>query len=123
MVDGLERNDDYLIGFVSEALISGAINIREAHQWIYNLISKYDNLPTYIYDLPEANNWKEFDKIIGFHAYNTSETEFDALSGIAFVRGNITDEEAISKKKALKALKGNPQLEKRFRETFPFIEF
>ncbi len=72
----------------------------------------------------DAENNREFDEMIGFDASaNITEKEFDALRGISFLRNIRQDEEAISRKKALKALAESPQLEKRFRKTFPFIEW
>lgn len=125
MIKGISgREDSFLIGFVSYAQGLGAITMEEAYQWIYSLIKDHDDLPPYMYCLLDAKDNKEFDEIIGFSAFSdTTEKEFDALRGISFLRGNRVDEEAISRRKALKALAESPQLEKRFRETFPFIKW
>ncbi len=125
MIKGISgREDSFLIGFILECL--GTITIKEAHQWIYNLIKDHDDLPPYMYCLLDAENERDFKETIGFDAYaDTTEKEMDALIGISYKRGLSTQDGDfnISKKKALKALADSPQLEKRFRETFPFIEW
>lgn len=125
MIKGISgREDSFLIGFVKKSQALRAITMEEAYQWVYSLIKDHDDLPPYMYCLLDAKTNKEFDDIIGFSASaKTTKKEFDALRGISFLRGNRVDEEVISKKKALKALADSPQLEKRFRETFPFIEW
>ncbi len=127
MVKGLGRRDDsFLIGFVSDSYGTYAITTEEMRNWVYELIKKYDELPSYIYDLTEAKNVCEFDSMVNFPMSSSiSSGELAALFGIAFKRENYPEntELNISKKHALKALKDNPQLEKRFRGTFPFIDF
>ena len=127
MIKGIScREDSFLIGFVSYSQSLCAMTMEETHKWIYNLIKKYDDLPSYMYCLPDAQTNKEFDEIIGFSASpNVTEKEVNALIGISYKRGLSTEETEwnISKKSALKALEESPQLEKRFRETFPFIEW
>lgn len=125
MIKGISnREDSFLIGFVSYAQGLHAITMEEAHQWVYSLMKNHDDLPPYMYCLLDAETNKEFDEVIGFEASpNITEKEFDALRGISFLRNIRLDEEAISRKKALKALEESPQLVERFRETFPFIDF
>jgi len=119
------REDSFLIGFVSKSHALGAITIEEAHQWIYSLIKDHDDLPPYMYCLLDAKDSKEFRETIGFPTpAKVTEKEFKALLGISYLRGFTKDDDLeISKKSALKALAESPQLEKRFRETFPFIEW
>jgi len=118
------REDSFLIGFVRYATCSGAITLDEMKKWVYNLLKENDDLPTYFFDLLEIEHSSDFYKVIDFPIdTGMTEKEGDALRGISFLRGNRKNEEAISRKKALKALAESPQLERRFRETFPFIEW
>tara|TARA_R110002095_G_C4205578_1_gene235524 strand:+ start:524 stop:907 length:384 start_codon:yes stop_codon:yes gene_type:complete len=127
MIKGISgREDSFLIGFVCKSQALCAITMDEAHQWIYSLIKDYDDLPPYMYCLLDAKDSIEFRGIIGFPVFaRTNEKDMNALIGISYKRGlSIEDGDwNISRKKALKALAESPQLEKRFRETFPFIEW
>lgn len=127
MIKGISgREDSFLIGFVSKSQALCAITMDEAHQWIYSLIKDHDDLPPYMYCLLDAKDTIEFRGTIGFSVFaDTTEKERNALIGISYKRGlSIEDGDwNISRKKALKALAESPQLEKRFRETFPFIEW
>lgn len=125
MIKGISSvNDSALIGFVLNCLGS-AITIEEAHEWVYYMIKKYDNLPPYFYYLMEASDVRRFREAIGFPAYpKLTSDEHNALLGLSYVRG-IAKEDGkfnISKKEALNALKRNPQVIERFKETFPFID-
>jgi len=125
MINGISNtNDSFLIGYV-ETCIGSAITIEEAHNWVYHMIEKYDDLPPYMYYLMEAEDRVEFSESIGFPSYPSLENdEYKALIGLSYVR-KLTAEDGvfnISKKAAINALKRNPQVVERFKETFPFIE-
>jgi hypothetical protein len=127
MNEGLVREDSKKIAFVSASLLEQAINIQEAHKWVYCMIEKYDELPTYMYFLMEADNWASFRKIIDFNislkSKNTDEI-YKSLAAIGYNRGLALDEEdkIISKRAAFNALKRNPEIIQYFQEVFPFIE-
>ena len=127
MIRGISgRDDSFLIGFVRYATCSHAITLDEMKTWIYTLLKQHDDLPTYFFDILEIEHSSDFYKIIEFPVdTGMTEKEGDALFGIAWKRGNLAPDADlnISRKKALKALAESPQLEKRFRETFPFIEW
>lgn len=125
MIKGISSiNDSALIGFVLNCLGS-AITIEEAHEWVYYMIKKHDNLPPYFYYLMETPDVRRFEEAIGFPAYpKLTSDEYSALMGLSYVRG-ISREDGefnISKKAALNALKRNPQVIERFKEIFPLID-
>tara|TARA_R110002095_G_scaffold115920_1_gene101153 strand:- start:6 stop:395 length:390 start_codon:yes stop_codon:yes gene_type:complete len=126
MIKGLSsRADSNLIGFIRYSISSGAITIEEVHKWVYYMIKKHDQLPPYMYYLMEVSNMADFEKTVGFPSYaDLTNDESKALNGLSYVRG-ISKEDGefnISKKAALNALKRNPQVIERFKETFPFID-
>lgn len=133
LIKGLIRDDDALIGFVIDALYERAINISELRDWAIHIVvnNNVNDIPMYIIDLMDFSGYvKDIDKIIGFcPGLNCSKQQSRALYGIAVKRGrslagNITtDDEIISDAEALQALKKHPEIERRFREAFPFIDF
>ena len=123
---GLSREDSSLIGFAVDCRGASAISFEEFIEWCFYMINQYDNLPTYMYYLVDCKNLSEVRETIGFNVSpKMSEKESEAIWGIAAKRGvDIEDiyEGIITKKKALKRLEQYPHIEKRFRETFPFIK-
>ena len=127
MLKGLSYDDDDLIGFIVAAKGKRAITTEEAIQFFYGLIAQYDDLPTYIFELIEAKSYGlHFREVVPFpFSSGLSDTEDKALYGIAYYRGILTPKAQMypTKPTALKHLRANPQLEKRFMETFPFIDY
>lgn len=122
---GYVHGDSGEIGFVLSCLYRGAIKNNDFTQWTYSIISKYNELPLYIYDLADFDgNRLHLERIIGFSPYwNASEKEKLTLYGIAYKRGFEPYDCPLTKEEALKKLEQHPHIEKKFREMFPFIEF
>jgi hypothetical protein len=118
------------LGFVTNCHMSGAISFNELIEWIFLQIKREDNLPTFIYSLPDAKDFSELRHIMGrtikLKLINSlTKLEEEALLGIAFKRRLYTIQELnqlCTKKTALKNLEKNPNVLTRFRETFPFIK-
>ncbi|HBN22459.1 MAG TPA: hypothetical protein DD412_04405 [Holosporales bacterium] len=125
MIKGTKNiNGPFQLGFVV-ICIGSIITIEEAHEWVYYMIKKHDDLPPYFYYLMEASDVRRFREAIGFRPYyELKDDEHNALLGLSYIRG-ISKEDGefnISKKAALNALKRNPQVIERFKEVFPFID-
>ena len=132
---GLTRENDDVIGFVVDALYERAIDIKELNDWAINIVinNNVDELTMYIIDLMDFDNYlKDIYEVIGFVPdWKHSKKQSIALYAIAIKRGrgyrltndDITDDDHISDEEALNALQQHPEIEKRFRETFPFIDF
>lgn len=123
---GLSRENPSLIGFVVDCRASSAITFEEFIEWCFYMIKQYDDLPTYMYYLVDCKNLSEVREVIGFNVFpDINEKESEAVWGIAAKRGVDIEERyerMITRKKALKRLEQYPHIEKRFRETFPFID-
>lgn len=124
---GLTREDHDIIGFVVDALFDHAIDVNELKEWAINVVTNnnVDELPMYIIDLMDYEGYaKDICKVIGFlPGWKHSKKQSIALYGIAVKRGHRLTDYDISDEEALKALQQHPEIEKRFRETFPFIDF
>ncbi len=118
------------LAFVRVARYSGAVLYHEVIEWGYAQIKKYDNLPTFIFELVECDeNQDMFSQISVFHSKhlraNLTNREHRALYGIAYKRGFYSKEnpcELCTEKTALKNLENNPHILERFKEIFPFIK-
>lgn len=121
----LERNDSDDIGFVHACFIPGIITINEYKEWIYYVIEKYDDIPSYFFkilDIDAKRDYKTRD-VIGFVPdYEPQRAEYDALIGIGFKRGAIATNDNLTREEALRALERNPHIEKKFYEMFPFLK-
>ncbi|WP_447884032.1 hypothetical protein [Serratia fonticola] len=120
----LENSDE--IGFVTNCLLSQAINITELNQWAVSMIQNndIDDLPFYIIDLVDFSGFPgEVYSVIGFAPiWNASDEQELALYGIVAKRGIVPYDPEVTDKAALDVLSKHPEIEKRFRETFPFID-
>lgn len=125
-IKGFTKEDSDEIGFVIPCLFSGSLTREEFKLWIYSVIEKYDNLPIYIYELADFNDSLfKITKVIGFvpHWPFSDKARF-ALSGLAHKRGfEFKDDSRLTKEQSLKILKRYPEVEERFRRTFPFIKY
>lgn len=126
MLHGLTKDDHDVIGFVIDASFSNVIDKAEIREWATGIISDNDvsDIPDYIFylvDFDEAG--AHIYKLIGFFCdWKGSASQSKALYGIALKRGKDLGE-ACTPKAALKALEKHPEVEQRFRDTFPFIDF
>ena len=112
------------IGFAISCMYSQAITLDEFKSWIDYVIlnSKVEDLPSYIWEIVDWDGKYNISKYIGFTPCGIEGRLSDALTGIAIKR-NMDIFETISKKKALDALRKNPNLVKKFKDFFPFIKF
>ena len=112
------------IGFAISCMYSQAITLDEFKSWIDYVIlnSKVEDLPSYIWEIVDWDGKYIIYEYIGFTPYGIEGRLSDALTGIAIKR-NMDIFEPVSKKKALDALRKNPNLVKKFKDFFPFIKF
>ncbi|MBW2956288.1 hypothetical protein [Hafnia paralvei] len=130
-MEGLTKNNSHIIGFVYTCLFCGAITESDINEWAINTVLSRDIncLPTYIIDLMDAQELKSpsrgIEKIIGFvPSWKRKKEQEYALYGIAVKQGrNALYDAPVNEKGALDALRKHPEIEKLFRETFPFIRF
>lgn len=124
---GLTKNNSETIGFVISCLFSTAIDINEFHQWCLKIIKEgdADDVPAYLFDLLEFNGvLANVFQVIGFVPHwDHNEDEALSLYGIAYKRGMERYEWPVSRSEAIKKLKRNPQIEEKFQEIFPFIDY
>lgn len=124
------KEDSYDLGFADACQLSAAISPEEFVKWVYWVIENSDqDLPSYFFDLDSLSNSAGalYDAIGFVPSPELSDSEEKAIDGIAYKRGAydpLPDYDVhISKEDALNALADNPQIEERFRNTFPFIEY
>lgn len=112
------------IGFAISCIYSQAIALDEFKYWIDYVIlnSKVEDLPSYIWEIVDWDGKYNIYKYIGFTSCGIKGRLSDALTDIAIKR-NMDIFEPVSKKKALDALRKNPNLVKKFKDFFPFIKF
>lgn len=126
MLNGLIKGDSDTLGFVIASLYSGAIKNEDLRTWAIGIIrdNEVDDIPDYIFELADFNDRRTtLSKLIGFsYGWKSTKSQRNALYGIALKKGEDLGEECLPKV-ALEALKKHPEVEERFRETFPFIEF
>ncbi|THA02387.1 hypothetical protein [Rodentibacter pneumotropicus] len=114
------------LSFAIDCLFSQSIDINDFKRWLEKVILDIplDKIPLFVYDLYDFNGeLADIDNIIGFvpHSDITNE-QYDAILGIAFLRGKDVYKPRISKSKAIKLLKKHSEIHERFRKFFPFIE-
>lgn len=121
-MSGLEKNSSDRIGFISACLFHQALEISELNKWA-EVIYEVD-APSYILDLMEFDApLFHLSKTIGFTpVWSRTSEEENALYGIAYNRNIELFDCPISREKALECLNDNPNILKRFREEFPFLE-
>ncbi len=121
----LTRDASATIGFVVSCLFSEAIDKSELQTWADHVIGSADSYPLYLLDLSTFDRELcHLYEVIGFVPHcGLSDSEDDALVGIAYARGRSPFEPEPTREQALAALRQHPQVLERFRATFPFIEF
>ncbi|OCG39208.1 hypothetical protein A9G29_09390 [Gilliamella sp. Fer2-1] len=126
---GLVKGNDQTIGFVYSCLLSGIINMDEVNRWAEKVIGENEvsDLPDYIFDVIDfKGEVRELERLIGFFPnWRCTKAQDRAVYGIAVKRGEKLSQDDVSfnEEQALEALKKHPEVEKLFRETFPFIDF
>ena len=119
-------NDSEDLDFVLACLFSQAIDRKELNLWAEEVVktSPIENIPSYIFELVDfEDSLLRLDEIIGFTP-DTSLSKKDELAiyGIAFLRGVDVYDSPVTKSKAIQSLKESPEIYKRFKKFFPFIE-
>ncbi|MFP8733598.1 hypothetical protein [Klebsiella aerogenes] len=124
---GFDRNNSDAIGFVYEALSCRAITRSDVKAWAIKMLldNDVDELPMCIIDLMDFDeNSQDLFKIIGFVPHwRGNKKQKIALYGVAVKKGRVLTDLGISSEEALSMLEKHPEIEKRFRETFPFINY
>ncbi|OCG78423.1 hypothetical protein A9G42_03145 [Gilliamella sp. Nev6-6] len=128
----LELKNDKAIGFVYYCLLCGVINMEEINRWAEKVIGENEvsDLPDYIFDLIDFKGTvSELERLIGlfsrfFIHWRCTKAQRKAVYGIRVKRGRSLrrDDVSFNEEQALEALKKHPEVEKLFRETFPFID-
>jgi hypothetical protein len=125
----LEKNSEAIgINFVYNCLLSGAINMDEVNRWAEKVIGENEvsDLPDYIFDLIDfKGEVTDLRRLIGlFPSWKHTKEQDRAVYGIRVKRGRSLrrDDVSFNEEQALEALKKHPEVEKLFRETFPFID-
>ncbi|OCG50504.1 hypothetical protein A9G35_00570 [Gilliamella sp. Choc5-1] len=125
---GLVKGNDQTIGFVYVCLLSGVINMDEVNRWAEKVIGENEvsDLPDYIFDVIDFKGIvTELERLIGFFPHwKRTKAQDRAVYGLAVKRGEKLSQDDVSfnEEQALEALKKHPEIEKLFRETFPFID-
>lgn len=126
MITGLSKDSYDVIGFVIACLYSGAITDDDLKKWSENVIRDNDvsEIPDYIFELVYFDGDRlNILNLIGFpFEWKTNKSQRNALYGIALKRGEDLGDDC-SQSVAMKSLEKHPEVELRFRETFPFINF
>ncbi|MWP62730.1 hypothetical protein [Gilliamella sp. Pas-s25] len=124
----LVKGNEQTIGFVYYCLLCGVINMDEVNRWAEKVIGENEvsDLPDYIFDVIDFKGIiTELERLIGFIPYwKCTKAQIKAVYGIAVKRGEklSQDDVPFNEEQALEALKKHPEIEKLFRETFPFID-
>ncbi|MBP9878293.1 MAG: hypothetical protein KBF71_08190 [Alphaproteobacteria bacterium] len=121
---------DNEFAYVVLAIRRGSITIDEFITWVYLMIERHQNLPTYFFDLSDVKISSDIYQIMRDKFPNIlpddglTDKESEVFWGIAFRRRPDLDEDAIpiTKKTALKRLEQYPHVVERFKKTFPFIK-
>lgn len=126
MITGLSKDSYDIIGFVIACLYSGAITDDDLKKWSENVIRDNDvsETPDYIFELVDFDGDRlNILNLIGFpFEWKASKSQKNALYGIALKRGEDLGDDC-TQSVAMKSLEKHPEVESRFRETFPFIDF
>ncbi|OCG35164.1 hypothetical protein A9G29_02405 [Gilliamella sp. Fer2-1] len=100
----------------------------EVNRWAEKVIGENEvsDLPDYIFDLIDfKGEVTDLRRLIGlFPSWKHTKEQDRAVYGIRVKRGRSLrrDDVSFNEEQALEALKKHPEVEKLFRETFPFID-
>lgn len=119
-----ENNSD--LNFALACIYCQAISINEFKKWVDIVISSIslNEIPDYMFDLCDFDQpLFHITNVIGFSPSNDlSKKDELSVYGIAFLRGVDVYDPPAPKSKAIQSLKESPEIYKRFRKFFPFIE-
>lgn len=124
----MEKGDSADIGFATTCLIASVITFDEFKQWLYLVIEKSDEVPSYVFDILDVDGKFSYTlktrDFMGFHpSWNCTTEEEMALDGIGFQRFDCFRSDVSMRDDAMRALEKHPYIEQKFREFFPFIEY
>lgn len=126
-MNGLTKEDSWLIGFVTASLMNQAAGAADVRRWAENILTvSGGDAPLYLVDI--SVDWTggagDLVKIIGFPTgWPKRIGSRNALFGIAVLRGEALFDAPLSEKQALTALDSNPGVMRFYREVFPWVEF
>lgn len=122
----IDKNNSEDLNFALGCIYCQAINMGEFKTWLFNVIkdTPVESIPDYIFDLVDFNDSLfHITGVIGFVPHgDLMDEDVNSLYGIAFARGVDVYDSPVTKKNALKALKGNPRMLAEFKRFFPFID-
>jgi hypothetical protein len=120
----LQQGDSATIGFVVTAAFWGAISLGELRAWADHALVAAPDCPDYMIELGGFKGaLKDLFRAIGFvPSSGLSESQKQALLGIAFTRGRDPYDPPVSRATALAALEQHPEVLAQFRATFPFLD-
>ncbi|MFI6865390.1 hypothetical protein [Nocardia sp. NPDC050406] len=123
-ITGLTEDDGRTIGFVVSCWYNGVIELAELRKWCEHVIitNEMQDIPQYMFDLIDVAAPGEILDTIGFLPEELTRQEDRALYGIAFGRGRDVSDPPLTPAAAKRALQMRPDVLRRFREVFPFIE-
>ncbi len=115
------------LGFAEGCLIMNIISLDEFKEWLYLVIERNEDIPTYIFDLLDFKDRLELIgesmEVIGYVPSSAvTSAEMNAMDGIGFLRFSNYHSDSYTKEQAIALLKKQPQLIERFKKTFPFIK-
>jgi|KBSMisStaDraftv2_1062788.scaffolds.fasta_scaffold1918469_2 hypothetical protein len=121
-MSGLTRDDSSTIGFVLACYLAGAIDTAELQEWAEQVMATSEDYPGYIVDLREFSGPKaHVFRLVGFTpSPELTETDYFALSGIAFRRG-VRQSDGPGEATARSALGQRPLILATFLRLFPDI--
>lgn len=121
-MSGLTRDDSSTIGFVLACYLAGAIDITELHEWAERVMVTSAEYPGYIVNLREFSGPKaHVFRLVEFTpSPGLTETDYFALSGIAFRRG-VQQLDGPGAATAMSALGQRPLILATFLRLFPDI--
>jgi len=124
-VGGLTEENSERIAFVLSCLFAGAINLAELRQWAKKVLEESDAPPSYLRDLVDFNQpLFHIYNVIGFAPRSSTSDEGSiGVSGVAFKRNCQPFDHPKIREEALRKLERNPDIEKRFRSEFPFLNW
>lgn len=124
---GLTAENSETIGFALACFSCSAISLDEFRKWCLDMIERLEvrDIPPYLFELADyEGQFAGVYQIVGFvPTWDHSEDEELALYGIAKKRGVKRYEWPVDPDLALKKLTENPGVEKRFKDTFRFIQY
>lgn len=124
---GFDRENSFILGFVTLCKAMGAITNDEFKEFFYLLIkeSNLDELPKFIWDLIDLDNPDMADiyHVIGFvPSSNLSDSEINAIYGITVKRFGPIFDMPITQQEAINLLDKKANIKNTFKKIFPFIK-